>query len=196
MTRPDAAFIRSISQVDFAARGYPEPAGTDPDPLQFVVAGANSYVEFITWRLLDASMPTMLEPIAQLAVRMRTEQVVMQGQEDTVETAGDVDLISSFSAGAYSETRKDPERRAEQRALNPWPALNDVLWMLLGLVPGEDNELVDGRRDYWRYILGMAPNPPAWSTVEVDWSQGLSGNSLGYGSMYGIDPNEPWSRYL
>jgi hypothetical protein len=196
MTRPDSALIREQSKVDFAARGYPAPSAGSPDPLEVVVDQAIAYIEFVTWRKLDSSMPASIEPLATQAARMRTEQIVMQAQEDTVETAGDVDLISSFGAGSYTETRKDTTKPSTPGVLNPWPALNELLWMLLGLGPGEVNDLVDQRRDYWRYILGLQPNAPSWAIVEADWSRGLSGNAAPVGVITDEFWSEPWSRYV
>src|SRR5437764_676041 len=156
MNAPTAADIREWSRVDFADPDldYPEPSGSDPDPLQPVVDRATSYVSFVTGRTYDGTVPGLLVPLMNQAAQMRTEQIAQQLKADTVETAGDIDLIGSFSAGGYSETRHDPDRRGEQRALNPWPALADLLWLLMTLLPGEVNAAVDQMRDYWRYILG------------------------------------------
>jgi hypothetical protein len=172
MDRPDASRVREISQVDFDGRGFPTPEGTDSDPLQLYVDRACAYVEFITARPLDATCPAMLEPIAEQAVQMRTEQIMFQTSDDSAETAGDFDLIASFGAGTYNETRRDATTAQGQvKPLNPWPALNDLLWMLLTLVPGEANAVVEARADYWRGLAG--PVPPAWEIIEVDWSGGL-----------------------
>jgi hypothetical protein len=178
MDRPDATRVREISQVDFDGRGFPAPEGADPDPLQLTVERACAYVEFITARVLDGSMPAMLDPIAEQAVQMRTEQIMFQTSDENAEVAGDFDLIGSFSAGSYSETRRDFMRQQGQiKPLNPWPALNDLLWMMLSLVPGEANAVVEARADYWRALDG--PMPPAWEVVEVDWSPpGLSSGRL------------------
>jgi hypothetical protein len=188
MQPPTASDVRSWSSLDFAdpELGYAAPAGNDPDPLQFIVDQSVAYVTLVTGRSYDDTVPALIVPLMNQAARMRTEQVVMQSRADTVETAGDIDMVSSFTAGSYSETRKDTERRGEQRSLNPWPALNDLLWLLMTLAPGETNALVDAMRDYWRFILGMSPNPPAWSLVEVAWREN-QGPSYGFFPLTGFD---------
>jgi hypothetical protein len=109
------------------------------------------------------------------AAKMRTEQIVYQDSADNVETAGDYDMIQSFSAGSYSETRRELEK--PPRMLNPWPALDRLLWLLLTLTPdelaGDGNAAVEARAAYWAWVLGLTPVPPAWATIEVDWAEGL-----------------------
>lgn len=166
MAAPTAAEIRALSQVDFAEKGYVED---DPDPLTPMVDVAVAYIETVTARRFDLDQPRGYDRLMLLTARMATEQLVEQGQADTVETAGDSDLIASFSAGPYSETRRDQASRGEQRRLNTWPALDRMLWLLLTLAPGEVNDAVSEMLDYWRWMLGLAPNPPAWTVVEVDW---------------------------
>jgi hypothetical protein len=184
---PTAANVRSWSDLDFAGAGLPEGS---PDPLQVWVDRAVSYVTWVTARGYDdLVIPAHVLDLLNQAVQMRTEQVVMQSRAEQVETAGDIDLIQSFNAGAYSETRRDVSRRGESRALNPWPALDSILWMLMTLGPGEINDRVSERLDYWRYMLGLQPNAPSWSVVEVDWAnQALPRDQ--------ISPYEPWSMYF
>lgn len=184
-TAPTAAEIRDWSQVDFAARGY---VLADPDPLQRVVDEALSEVTLITARRYEDNPPPVVKTVLDQVVRMFTEQIVMQGQEDNVETAGDFDMIGSFSAGSYSETRRNPITGAGPRPLNPWPALEQKLWLLMTLAPGEINDNVLAQFDYWRYLLGYATVPPAWSVVEVDWR---TGGAVGSGA-YGVVAS-PWN---
>lgn len=196
MNTPTAAAVREWSNVDFATKGYPEPGPSEPDRLQTVVDRAAAYVTFVTARPLDSTMPALFMPLAQQAVQMRTEQIVERSQGDVVESAGDIDMIASFSAGDYSETRKDTGKRETQTNLNPWPALNELLWMLLGLAPGETNEAVSERLDWWRYMLGMQPNAPAWQMVEVAWRANGYG-AYGYAPLgvfdgYVLEPGDPY----
>lgn len=174
MDRPDAAVVRGLSKVDLEARGYGEDSAFEP-----LVAQANAYLEQVTWRPL-ATMPAELEPIALQVVRMRAEQLVFLAQEEYVETVTD-DAVASFSAGPYSETRTDRTKPAGKFLINSWPALNEALWLLLGGMPGEDNALVEQRREYWLGLLAGV-NAPAWGVTEVDWSapdaMGLA-NTLG-----------------
>lgn len=195
-TTPTAAEIREWSKVDWADPDvdYPPPVGSDPDPLQLLVDRASAYVTFVTARGYDSHLPTSLEPLLNQAVQMRTEQLAQMGKADNVETAGDFDLLSAFTAGAYSETRRSMADANEAKAgmLNPWPELNRLLWLLLGLVPGETNADVDDRRDYWRYILGMQPNAPAWAVVEMNWQRTLQPDRVG---AYGIGESAPYYHY-
>lgn len=178
MDTPTAEVINDLSRVDFEA--LEEPFAV-PDELQPVVDQANAYVQLITSRRFDSSMPALFEPIALAAVRMRTEQIAYQAQPDYVETVND-DAVQSFSAGSYSETRTDLRNRSEHKALNTWPALNDALWMLLGLAPGEANDIVDAQREYWISLLTGA-HAPAFGVTEVDWSGAYHGFG---GSLSGL----------
>lgn len=160
MTTPTAADIRSWSKLDFDSLTY-----SDDSDLQRVLDQAISYVEFVTGRRADPSLPSELEGLMRQALQMRTEQVVYQAQADAIETASD-DTLQSFSAGGYSETRHDATRRGESKMLNPWQALNDILWMLM----------TDDKLDYWNYRLAGL-NAPAWSVTEVDWSLRWAGDA-------------------
>lgn len=186
---PTAADVRGWSKVDFSDSeiGYPPPSGGASDSLQFVVDQAVAYVAQVTARNVDGTMPTVLVPVAQAAVLRRTEQLVQMSREDNVETAGEVDLVQSFSAGAYEETRRDTSSKQNgPSTLNPWPELERILWLLLTETPDEiaagGNPTVSDRRDYWRWILGQGSQLPAWETVEVDWSR--SGDVFTYAGIY------------
>jgi len=163
MAAPTAADVRAHSLVNFDEFGYPEDS---PDPLQYVVDQANAWLTIVTGRSYTSGWtpppidPAILLPLMDQAVRMRTEQIVMQSQQDNVETAGDFDLIASFSAGSYSETRRDNMKTSTM--INPWPALNNLLFLLLD----------DDHRDFWLWLM-TGIQPPAWSTVQVDWAEGL-----------------------
>jgi hypothetical protein len=174
VNRPDAAAIRSLSKVDFAALGF-----TDDTELQQVVDQALSYIEWVTARTYDATMPPPLAPVALQAARMRTEQIAFQAQEDYAETAAD-DVVSSMSVGSYSETRTDPNRRGEKRSLNSWPALTELLWLLLGTSAVYPNDLVDAQRDYWNSLLNGV-NAPAGFVSEIMWSPEMYAGEAGLG---------------
>lgn len=195
MLKPTAADVRAASRLDFSDPdlNYPAPRGGGADPLQPRVDEAIAYVEFVTARAA-AVIPTELEPLYAQAVRMRTEQVVMQARADTIDTAGDIDMISSFSAGSYSETRRDTTTAPQRRSLNPWPALNDLLWLLLGLLPNEVNDAVSDRFDYWATLLGIQPAAPAWAYIEQVFATHGGYDPLFLGDS--ISPYEPWSMYM
>lgn len=162
MTTPDATLIRARSKVDFVQLGYPE----DVD-LQIVVDQASAYITAITARRWD-TMPPVLEPIAAQALQIRTEQIAFQAQEEYQEDAND-DVIGSLSAGGFSQTKHDPNRRGESKSLNPNPSLERLLWMLLHTTPLTADPLVDEMYDFWRSQLGGV-NAPAFAVTEVDWS--------------------------
>lgn len=157
MDRPDAASVRVMSKVNFDDLGY-----SDDTDLQVVVDQANAYFEWVTGRPLDTTMPSGLAPLAAQAVRMRSEQVAFQAQEDYVDTATD-DVISSFSAGTYSETRRDPTKRI---LVNSWGALNDLLWMAM----------TPEKYDYWQELLSGVI-APSFEITEVAWSHAMLGEA-------------------
>lgn len=172
METPDAAAVRAVlPKFDWEGR-----VG-DNEALQPLVDEAVAYVQTVTWRNLDSTMPASLASIALRAVALRAAQVAVQSEDDYAGTVND-DSISSFSIGPYSETRRDPSRRGEQKALNVWPALEQALWLLLALTPGEVNPLVDERHDYWLAQLAGV-HAPAFSLTEVDWNNRFDG--LGWG---------------
>lgn len=163
MTTPDVPTVKAISKIDFEALD----ASFDDVQLAVVVAQADAYISQVTGRQF-LTMPPGLEPIATQAVVLRTEQIALRSQEDYTEGAND-DVVGSFSAGSYSETKHDPNRRGEARPLNTNPALNELLWMLLAPFPGYPDPNVDTMYDYWQSLLGGV-HAPAFEVSEVDWS--------------------------
>lgn len=152
-TAPTAAQILEWSNVDFAALGYP-----DAPSLGFVVDRANAALEQVsgqTW----ASMPANFVKLAEQAVQGLTEQLAYRSTEEYAETLSDWDLIQSFSAGGYSETRRSPDDMFKARLLNAWPWLSDLLWLMLS----------DDKRDYWLGFFGGSQ--PAFEVTEVDWAE-------------------------
>lgn len=157
MITPTAADVRLWSRVSFPELGY--PANT-PDPLQVLVDRAVAYVQSVTGRMLDATFPdsTTTIPMAQAAVQYTTEMLAYEAQEDYLESASD-DVVQSFTAGNYSETRVDPMKRAAMRMLNANPALNRALWGLM----------TPDMQDLWTQAM-TGKNAPAMATTEVDWT--------------------------
>jgi hypothetical protein len=186
---PTITEIRAWSDLDFATYGYPE--GGDGDiRLQLQLDRALMYLGYVTGRQYTDPQTDqfgLVKTGMDQAVQMRTEQVILALAGDQLDSVADIDLIASFSAGSYSETRRDTVAE-QQKMLNPWPTLNDLLWMLLGLFPGEVNAVVDERYDYWRALL-MGIQKPAWGVVEVDWARGLGQPAWPYGQnvLGGID---------
>jgi hypothetical protein len=180
---------RRTASVEWDELGYPEPdpevQPPAPDPLDEVVLDATAYVATVTGRYWDGTpIPTLAsgafpvlltageEHLYAQAVRMRTVQVAYQEQGDYGESASD-DVVTSFSAGSYSETRES--KRGESKALNTWPALNSLLWLLM----------TTDQYDYWMgLVTGVAA--PATLVTETDWS----------GRNVGIGPYVEWpGRY-
>lgn len=164
MIAPTTAEVVEWSRVDFADLDEP----FEDTDLDVLVARASDYVIDVTGQTW-AAMPTGLESIAQQCVQMRVEQLAFQAQPDYVETGAD-DLIANFSAGSYSETRRDQKGGSPQGifpAVNAWPALNSLLWQMM----------TEDKRDYWLEVLNIA-NRPAFEVTEVDWAAmgGFSGS--------------------
>lgn len=183
-TAPSTSDIRSWSSLDFPRYGYPATSAGDTK-LEVQLARAESYIAYLTSRTYaqpQTDQFAMVKTVMDQAVQMRTEQVVMALASDQLETAADFDMIASFGAGSYNETRRsDVKSTGQNKPLNPWPALNDILWMLLGLFPGETNDGVLDQYDYWRYQL-TGVTPPSWQTVEVDWGRGEGLNAGWWGT--------------
>lgn len=166
MTAPTAAEIRAWSKINF------DPLGYESDPeLQVLVTRAAALVSRITGQTWE-SMPTDLEPLAAQAVQLLTEQIALQSTEDIAETAADFHLISSFSAGSYSETRRSlSEFAAKTKMLNPNPIINDLLFLLM----------TEAERESWEeFITGNIR--PEFDVTEVDWEF--------YSGRYDLFPGE------
>lgn len=155
MDTPDAATVRGASQLNFATLGY--PPGATPDPLEVPVQMAVEYVQEVTGRQLDDSMPDNLDMLALQAVVMRTEQVVYASQADRIEGVTD-EGIASFSVPGYSETRRDARSIWKEGLVNPWRMLSDILWLLM----------TPEKRDEWQAQFD-GEDPPAFEITEVDW---------------------------
>jgi len=158
MDIPTADDIRLWSRVDFDEQEYTADSDLDRE-----IGRAAGYLLFVTGRPYD-SMPVEFVALVQQATQMRVEQQILGDTADQAETAAD-ELVQSFSAGAYTEARRgygDYKAANEALLVNKWPALNDLLWMLM----------TDAKRAYWRSHLSGVTTP-AWGVVEVDWSNAL-----------------------
>lgn len=176
MDTPDVEAITTWSKVPFDTLDAP----FSEDDLEVALARAIGYVQFVTGRKLDSTMPDEFARLAEQATQMRVEQVVYQSQPDYSETGSD-DQISTFSAGNYSETRRAPGERAKAEPgrippINSWPALNELLWMLC----------TDEKQDYW--VAQFAEGLPAFATTEVDWQDYIAMPGMNSGAFFGADP--------
>ena len=157
MDAPTVEEIRALSNVDF------EGVGVDDDSqLETLLTAAQSLLTAITGQTV-AEMPDEFVPMANLAIRGFTEQLAYQGSAEYLETLSDFDLIQSFSAGPYSETRRSAEDAMKARKLNAWPWLSDLLWLML----------TDEKREFWEDYFSDE-NAPAWAVTEVEWDPPLA----------------------
>ena len=152
MVAPTASEVRGWSKVNFVALGY--AANAD---LQVLVDRANANF-FLTTGREFATLPTELVPLVQQSVQGLTEQSAYRAQEDNIETLSDFDLISSFGAGPYNETRRSPEEMMKARMINAWPWLNRLLWDLL----------TPEKYDYWTFFFS-GEFAPAFAVTEMNW---------------------------
>lgn len=153
MIAPTAAEILAASKFSFAEAGYADETALEP-----LVAAAGGLLTTITG-LEWADITPAQEPLVLLAVGGMSEQLAMQSTPEYLETLADFDLIQSFSAGPYSETRRSPEDAMKARKLNAWPWLSDLLWQLL----------TPDKRDEWLAFFS-GQNAPAFAVTEMDWS--------------------------
>jgi hypothetical protein len=124
---------------------------------QRLVARAGASLLQITG-LAWETVPAGQEPLVQQAVQGLAEMLTYQTSAENLETLSDFDLIKSFSAGPYSETRRDAGDAMKARLLVAWPWLSDLLWGLL----------TPDRYDYWTAFFG-GQNAPAFAVTEMDW---------------------------
>jgi hypothetical protein len=114
-------------------------------------------------------------------VRLATEMIASESTPEYLETLSDWDLIVSFSAGSYSETRRSVDEALKSKALTSWPTLDKAL--VASMTP----EKYD---DYIAWLNDIVA--PGFAVTEMDWSgRGLGGLD----SQYELDdPMHPWPR--
>lgn len=150
MIAPSAAQIKEWTELDTLS-------GASAVKAARTVARANAmFLRFTGLRF--ESVPVELEPLVEQAVQGLAELLTYQTSPETLEALSDFDLIKSFSAGPYSETRRDPAEAAKARLLVPWPWLSDSLW---GFMTPE-------RREFYDVMFGGKP-APSFSVSEMDW---------------------------
>lgn len=106
-----------------------------------------------TWN----SIPAELEVTAAEAVQRAFELKILQTHPDVLETLGDFDLIKSFNATGYSETRRGIDETLKAKMIVPWPMLHNMLWDLA----------TDDKKDEWNEAWGVLV--PAFEVTEIDW---------------------------
>lgn len=171
---PAAADVRAASKLDFCELGYGVDAG--PGGLQEIVDQAESLFWRITGQNIDSIKPKDA-PIVRRVITGIAEQMAQQSSADYLDTASDWDLIQSFSAGPYSETRRSAADMLQARMLFPVPWINQALWGLLS----------EERYGYWMaFFTGY--NMPAYETSDVFWQEGLE-----FGGLW--RPDSPWGYF-
>jgi hypothetical protein len=188
--------FRDLTRVKKTRLGVDVSQGTlGDDLLQTELDRAATYVEIVTGQpatdtdapLIAPSMATPENPVSDVvlrtligqAVQMRCEQVLFQAQNGYVDDATD-DVIASLSVGGFSQTKVDSSRRGEQRSLNSWRALADLLWLIMTYE----------RYLYWIVVIGGAAGagaqmPPSWSYENMLWPDHGSLFAGGYGGYGG-----------
>jgi hypothetical protein len=173
---PTAADVRAASKLDFIELGYGADAG--PGGLQEVVDRAESAFWRITGQEIDAVTPKFA-PMVRRVIQGMAEHQCLSGQPDVLETTEDWDLITSFSAGPYSETRRSAAEMFQGRMLHPVPWISQALWSLCSYE----------RYGFWLSFFG-GYNVPAFATSDVFWGEGqdlarMYGPSAWWGYTFG-----------
>lgn len=122
---PTIQDIRERSNVEWAEYGYPAPADfSDPDRLEFLLE--ESVAEYESLMGIDpAEVTDRRSPLVHKAIRMLVEFNAGASQAEALASVVDFDVIQSFSAGGYSETKRD--YRVVPGIIHPWPQLNRLL---------------------------------------------------------------------
>lgn len=164
MQPPTLAQIKLWSNVEFDQLDPP----IDDVRLAVLLERAIDYVSTTIGRAIDDTIPLPFVTLVQDAIQMRVEQRAYQQQTEYTETGAD-DQVQSFSVTGYSETRYQGGTRTSPGRggtpgfplVNPWPALNALLWRLM----------TDEARDYWTELLSSAngEHAPEFDVTEVAW---------------------------
>lgn len=156
---PTVDEIRAESNVEWAEYGYPLPVGADPDRLDTVLSEAT--IEFQAMTGIDpADEPVMAAdvraPLIRKAIRMLVEFNAGASQMEVLESVTDFDIISSFGAAGYNETRRNVS--ANTQVVHPWPALNRLLKFIVYFDSAGQRAMdVPGVE-----VPGLTPNPYEW----------------------------------
>lgn len=177
MALPTPEDLTEASLVDFDALGF----DSEPKLQRLLNVGLSLVKRYTdqTWAEGGVFAPVAPlgegdEPLVMEAVLSLVEWLAFRKQEDVIETLGDFDLISSFSAGSYSESRRSGKDSQEaNRAM-----LRGLLWPIMS--PDKQDEWIQ---------LETGVNAPSFEVTEVDWSGGSSMSS------YDSDAAEPYPSF-
>lgn len=180
MDTPTAEAVRTwIPNATWTDWGY--ASGQDPDSITRIAAAASQQTLDVTGWGTWAAVPPEKEPLLEHAVGIMTAMFAAQSSPEYLETLSDFDLIQSFSAGSYSETRRSPDEAIKAKMLAPWPMAHAAL--LAAMTP-------EKMEAYLAYLNGQ--NVPSFEVTEVDWTGW--GMSADLADLWGwSDPMNPWS---
>lgn len=179
---PTAADVRAASKLDFCEYGYGSDTG--PGGLQEIVDQAESMFWRITGQTLDeiaqhaphSTTSPGAAPLVRRVITGMASHMCMQGASEQLDTQSDWELITNFSAGPYSETRRSPQDMFTGRMLFPVPWISLALWSLCTME----------RYGFWiSFFTGV--QLPAYQTQDVFWEAGLN-----LGNMYPASGPAGW----
>jgi hypothetical protein len=142
------AELRVLSALLKARHPEATPYVPDEDELNPYIAEAMALVAHITGRAIppDApgvAVPPALQPVAERAVRLKTEQVMVGASAESSEEAASGRRLRSQSAGPWSESYFAPGDLGSKNGrpvLDPNAALDEALWALA--TPERREELI------------------------------------------------------
>lgn len=132
MEAPTLEEVRSRS--DYLSTKFPSPAGDGEltDWLEASVGLVASLTGRAIGEVAGAEVPTGFLALARRAIVLKIEAMVtsLGGSFAERRSSAGSGNLSSFSAGAYSESYFGPEVAAQAGVLDPNPVVADILWAL------------------------------------------------------------------
>lgn len=185
-----SGLFRRITRVKQSRLGIGTVNPNGDELLQYELDRAAAYIEFVTGQPATDStlalLPTAigLQPTSGAlritvikAIQMRSEQTLFQAQNSYIDDATD-DVVASISVGSFSQSKFQQLRAKQEKKLNSWGALSDLLFQLM----------TPDRFAWWAVFLSDDDTlmiPAAYSyenTIEPSLS--FSGGYWGYGFGY------------
>lgn len=135
-----AAQIRTWSKVDFDDLGYDAPTGDDEDPLDVLIRRSEADLRATCdLNLADLTGDDWRVPFVEEVLQALVEYRVGAYQGDVAETGADYDMIQSFGAGGYNETRRSIN--AGQNALHPVPRIARLMAAINGTLGSQGKDV-------------------------------------------------------
>jgi hypothetical protein len=173
VTKPSPTDVRAASQVPFDTLGF-----SDDSTLQRLIDVVWGWLGWATGQVLATWTDATLEPVATEIIARKVGALAYASKADQIETIADFKLISSFSAGSYSETRRSIQELRDASLIDADPFVNEYLWPLMTL---------EKRDEWWGWLTGK--NPPAFEVTEMIWD----GDPL---RLDRVSEWESWSMYF